>query len=95
VTARADLPPTLRDEFKYIAMPGEPWNGGDDGPPGSGFSFLWHYRHRWVGVMGQGGIAETFSLRVFEVSADGTTAHELAVSQAGNLCELAVHYLKL
>jgi len=96
VRVRAELPKPLRAKFRDVAMPGEYWNGGDAGLPGSGFDFIWHRGNRWVVLIGRGGFATMFGVRAFDVSNDGRSAQELPVRnspfESQFLCELATSY---
>ena len=90
---RYQLSAVLRERFKDVAMPGEHWNGGDVGPPGLGFDFIWHSGNRWVFLVGRGGFVTTFNVSAYDVSDDGEQATEVPISgQAQNLCELATKY---
>jgi hypothetical protein len=95
VQARSDLPPALRDELEGVAMPGEYWNGGDEGPPGQGLLLIWHYGKRWAVIEGHGGFATWFGVRAFDVSDNGRHLAEITIAtQTTNLCKVAETYIR-
>jgi hypothetical protein len=90
LTARADLPPALRNLFKDFVMPGEEFNEGDVGGPGQGVISIWHRGRRWILEAGHGGIALSFDVTAFDVSADGSSVQPLPPLKDGALYCAAV-----
>ena len=99
VKLRSDLPPALRDEFENVAMPGEHWNGGDVGPPGTGLTLVWHRGKRWVVIEGHGGFVTWIGVRAFDVSDEGRHFSEIKptaqpMDRSMRLCEQAENYIR-
>jgi hypothetical protein len=84
VVNRSDLPDVLKKEYSTTAMPGESFNETDvniSNLPGTGFKLVWTDGRRWIVLLVMGGIAESFGIRDYEVSPDGTTMSDLTPAE--------------